>query len=636
LAGILAVLRFPDPADPQGGRQSATEEAAARLEELERERPKGPWERTAVLVGHGGAVALSAAAGGDPPPNAGGADRNRNRKLDQRITDLGWVAGCTAETGSALQAVVASGPARGALARMAGGRMADEPALLPYPYAALSWDGEEVVAELDELGAWPLYYRWLTPSTLAVATAALPLARLAPVARFDPEAVVEALTFGQVIGKRSLFGGVSALPPGARARFRRMETRIERTLPPDRPLARRSIEQAADEIHQALAVAVATTLAASPPGTPAVLLSGGLDSRLVLAHLTQAGAEPHAFTFGTNAAADVQLARAVTAELRTPHTVHDWTPAAFTAILPAAIALTDGQVPAHHVHGTDLLPELRRQAGAEWNGFAGDAILGGSFAHPRYGLPGPLAPRLFAAFNQLLRPEELGQVLRPASARDLAHHPRSALATALDWIPDGPPAERARRFLLAERVGRLAAAGLALDRHYLPVAIPFAAAPVLRQMHELQLAERRFGRALAQALVRHFPRLAAIPWQRTGMRPGTPWFLAALYRAGWKGLSAAGIGRGPGLVDYGAWWRGPIAPLRAQLLQSPALAGSGILAPDRLAELAAAPPRTPRAVARDGVLMALAITAELLTGQRALPATDPAAGQRSASDPARA
>jgi hypothetical protein len=389
--------------------------------------------------------------------------------------------------------------------------------------------------------------------------------------------------------------------------------------PADPPAGGRSLPQVADRIQDALSAAIGDALreCAGPAG---VLLSGGLDSRLVLAHLAGAGALPTAWTFGAPEAADVRLAGAVARELQVPHTIHPWTPTALARVLPDCVALTDGQVPVHHLHGTDLLPLLRREAAAEWNGFAGDAILGGSFVHPRYGLPGPLAPRLFTAFNQVLRPPDLTRILAP-QLRELARHPAAALAAALAAIPPGPPPERARAFLLQERVARLAAVGLALDRHVLPVRTPFAAGPVLAVMHELTLAERRFGRALAQTLVRHFPRLGAIPWQRTGARPGTPWPLAALRRAGWRWLARGGIGRGPGLVDYGAWWRGPLAGLRAELLQSPALRAAGILDSSALARLAAGEPHTARDVARDGVLMALAMAAELLAGERPIPRT---------------
>jgi hypothetical protein len=88
-------------------------------------------------------------------------------------------------------------------------------------------------------------------------------------------------------------------------------------------------------------------------------------------------------------------------------------------------------------------------------------------------------------------------------------------------------------------------------------------------------------------------------------------------------------------VDYGEWWRGPLAALRAELLSSPALAASGVLDPDALARLAAEAPHAPRAVARDGVLMALAISAEYLSGRRPIPRPALAA-ETPISDPARA
>jgi asparagine synthase (glutamine-hydrolysing) len=366
-----------------------------------------------------------------------------------------------------------------------------------------------------------------------------------------------------------------------------------------------------------------------------VLLSGGLDSRLVLAHLVRAGARPRAYTFGEPETADAVLAARVAAELRVPHTFAPWTPAALGEVIAHAVWLTDGQVPAHHLHGTDLLPVLRREVAVQWNGFAGDAILGGSFAHPRYSLPGALAPRLFAAFNRILREEDFARLLTPEAARALAGHPRVALAAALARTPEGPAPERARRFLLAERVGRLAAVGLALDRHYLPVALPFATEPVLGVMHALRLAERRYGRALSRALVRHFPPLATIPWQRTGARPGTPWPLAAAFRATSRVRARARGRQGSGIADYGAWFRGPMQASVAGLLASAALSDSRLFAPRALTALAASDFRSPRDVALAGVLMSLAIALEIAAGQRA-PAAELESGREARPISARA
>ena len=205
-------------------------------------------------------------------------------------------------------------------------------------------------------------------------------------------------------------------------------------------------------------------------------------------------------------------------------------------------------------------------------------------------------------------------MLAPAAAAELAGAPQAALAAALDRVPPGPAAERARRFLLAERVGRLAAAGLAIDRHYLPVITPYAHEPVLSAMAEMRMAERRFGRALAHTLVRHFPRLATIPWQRTGAPPGTPWPLAALRRQ----IIALGHRRGRGgsrpLADYRAWFAGPLAPLCRRHLLSPALRDRALFSADALARLTAAPLQGGRDAALVGTLLSLAVAAEILDG----------------------
>jgi asparagine synthase (glutamine-hydrolysing) len=445
----------------------------------------------------------------------------------------------------------------------------------------------------------------------------LPLALLAPVSDFDPEGVAELLSVGQLFGRRTLFREVEALPPGARYTIEADSVRRGRFRPADSPAPRRPLDRAADEI---LAALDEITERGSPPGAmPGVLLSGGLDSRLVLALLVRHGQAARAITFGQPRSTDLSYARRVTEVLGVPHRIADWTPEGLGRVLAHAVALTDGQVAAIHFHGMDVLDGLRSEVTSQWNGFAGDAILGGSFAHPRYALPGPssLPARLFASLNRILRPEELGRLLAREAARELESHPEEAVAAALEATPSGPPAERARHFLLDQRVGRLAAAGLALDRHYLEVRTPYAEEPALAVMRRLRISERRYGRALCQVLVRHFPRLAAIPWQRTGARPGTPWPVAALIRFTWRLWQRASAGhRSAAVADYVGWLDGPLRPTRRELLMSPSLSERSLFSKRGLEALAEGPVRDARDASLNGVMMALGVTAEILDGKR--------------------
>jgi hypothetical protein len=256
-------------------------------------------------------------------------------------------------------------------------------------------------------------------------------------------------------------------------------------------------------------------------------------------------------------------------------------------------------------------------ARAQWNGFAGDAVLGGSFSHPRYLVPGDPIERLARALSRSMPASGLGTVLNRETAGLLRDHPRAAIRAAFELTSAaGGDAERVRRFLLAERVGRLAAAGLALDRHHLPTLTPFATAPVLALMHELTPAERRFGRALGCALARHHPSLARIPWQRTGAPPGTPWPIAYLARSVWRAGSRVRLMRGPEPFDYGSWFEGPLRGLVNEILTGGGLASLGCFDGAALGEVASGSIRSTRRTALVGVLLSLGIAADIVRGAR--------------------
>lgn len=612
MAGLFAVVLFASPGDP-----NSAVAAERLLAHIKATRPAARWERVATAIAGSGAFAVIAAGREETADSPGMSPPAAPLPVPgSGLRDLGNAA--LAVAGGACALAVAGGPAAPLVERLLAEMLRGScPAtwrqtLLPFPHAALSFDGERLAMALDPLGAWPVYVRRL-PGGLAIGTAALPLARLAPARDLDPAGVTELLAFGQLLGNRTLYADVEALPPGARVLATRAGIEVTRIELASAPAPRRAIGAAADSLLAALTAAVEQSL--GPGETPGLLLSGGLDSRLLLALLAARSPLMTALTFGEPGSADEIYARRAATTAQVPHHVAPWTAGALARVLPHAVALTDGQVPAVHFHGTDILPALRRTATSEWNGFAGDAILGGSFAHPRYELPGPLPARLFATFNRILRPAELARVLAPAAVANLAGHPTAALAAALDRVPPGPAADRARRFLLAERVGRLAAAGLAIDRHYLPVVTPYAQEPALAAMAAMRLAEQRFGRALAHVLVRHFPRLAAIPWQRTGVPPGTPWPLAALNRKRLALGRRFGRPGGRPLADYAAWFDGPLAPLRRQLLLSPSLLERTLFSADALTRLVRAPVKTGRDAALAGTLVSLALAAEILDGK---------------------
>lgn len=486
------------------------------------------------------------------------------------------------------------------------------------PGASIRIDADALTATTDLIGSHPLHVRRIGTRTY-VATSAIALALLEPTCDVDPESVAMLLVYGQLLGTRTLFSGVEAIPAGTRwviprrERDRaRQETRVAWTAPEERaePPRRRA---------QRLLDAVTEAIRDTPDSPGALLLSGGLDSRLIAALATREGRALRAVTFGERGSADMTIARRVAAHIGLAHEVAPSTPEALVRTLDHSAALTDGSVSALHFQGVDVLPHLQREVGAEWNGFAGDAVLGGTFAHVRY--LGISSERLRARLHRALSGTvvDLSGALDPPLATDAERLARAALEHTITRterelqrsLGMARSDDVAWRVLMAERVGRLAATGLALDRHYLPVIAPFAHHAVLACMQTMQRSDRRFSRLFRLALGDADPVLARMPWQRVGAPPAWPWPFLAAARSVRRIAERARLVRRAPLIDYATWLRGPLADLRRSRLRS--LAGRPPFSPDLLHRAERAP-ETAADVRIDGILMAMGSVVAVLDG----------------------
>jgi len=114
-------------------------------------------------------------------------------------------------------------------------------------------------------------------------------------------------------------------------------------------------------------------------GRVGLTLSGGLDSRALLAAMPDLGYPVPAVTFGKKGCADVRIAAMVTKKTNASHYVFElrpdnWFPPRFKGVW-----WTDGQLSFIHMHGIEFMPEIKKLFDVHMNGFAGDAVLGGSF-----------------------------------------------------------------------------------------------------------------------------------------------------------------------------------------------------------------------------------------------------------------
>ena len=170
-------------------------------------------------------------------------------------------------------------------------------------FAFVIWDRmtNDVFAARDQIGVKPFYF-WCDSEMFVACSEIRPLIRHEAVGRyFDPEGVIEYLSFGNNLGQRTLIAGIEVLPPGHTLRITEGRLAIAEywdVLPiSDGPVSAR---QAEEELAALLDESVAMSLVSDVP--VGLTLSGGIDSSLVAAlavrHVSPASLTAYCVSFG--------------------------------------------------------------------------------------------------------------------------------------------------------------------------------------------------------------------------------------------------------------------------------------------------------------------------------------------------
>jgi asparagine synthase (glutamine-hydrolysing) len=167
-------------------------------------------------------------------------------------------------------------------------------------FALALWDAgrERLVLARDRLGKKPLLWTRLADGTLAFASELKALLRLPGVVRdVDLEAIDAYLALQYVPGDRTALRGINKLLPGHVLVAEGDGERIERYWQPTPAAGSASEAEWLDRVRTTVAEAVRKRLVADVP--LGALLSGGIDSSIVVALMAKASSEPvRTFTVG--------------------------------------------------------------------------------------------------------------------------------------------------------------------------------------------------------------------------------------------------------------------------------------------------------------------------------------------------
>lgn len=372
------------------------------------------------------------------------------------------------------------------------------------PPFRLAWqDGDTVRAAADHqgLGHW---FTWTAPGVAVIADSATAIAR-----RFglgvDTMALAGLALTGAMVGLDSAIAGVGKLAAGSIAELAGGGLSLSAMPPPSRLAA------PAD----AIAAAVARLRAAHDVAE--IELSGGWDSRLMLAALPAADRPgTTGFTIGTADAPDVIVAAHLAAHTGMRHVIVDqWAlgrlPAAdFAAVLHSAAARDDFTANPLDRAGVNVI-NAGRPPVARFSGQNGEILRG--FYYP--GQP------LDAAPSASLAARVIGWRIISNDLVDPALFDPAWLATARAAITarlteqllggdDASWGDALDRFYLDQRMHRWCGTAVSATLGRRPVLLPFFDADVLALARATPAAQKNASRFVAQEIARLDPGLAAI------------------------------------------------------------------------------------------------------------------------------
>ncbi|SDT59630.1 asparagine synthase-related protein [Bradyrhizobium canariense] len=361
--------------------------------------------------------------------------------------------------------------------------------------------------------------------------------------RIDHSALHDFIEIGYMTEDRSWFEGVTLLPSASLLTWdiRGQGITLQRYWWWDRikPFSDRINEsEIAEELGNRFAEAVERRV--RPNENAGLFLSGGLDSRAILAAMPNDSDPVHVMTFGVDGCLDrILAARAASVRGAVSHQFalddRNW-----LSPRVEAVWLSDGQHDLMHMHGIEAVPLIHGHFDVNMTGFGGDSTIGGSY----------------------LRGDALDcQITAERAAKFMGCNP-----SRLEIGNQYSSLNKLDYYFLQNRVRRFLYGAVALSTPLgLPSRMPFYDNRLIEFVYSLPDTLRYGSRIYRRMLLSRFPEyFGSIPWQKTGVPIGYPDKLTKLIHYGKRvrrklSVLTGGLVANPyhlhGFSDYDEWIR---------------------------------------------------------------------------------
>lgn len=452
----------------------------------------------------------------------------------------------------------------------------------------------------DRLGLYPLYYSEVGDGILFSSGVRALLADPELSRKVDLAAINQFLVFDHVLDERTLLKNVHLLPQASLLTFqdRKLDIKPYWTLQYPESYKPQSESDYLEGLVHHLRKAVKRQHTGNE--SAGLLLSGGLDSRILLPLLHEASADKlHTFTFGIPNCDDARFAGEAAAKTGTRHHFFELKPDWLIHHCERAVELTDGLGNIINLHALSTLEEELPYAQILFKGLVGDAILGWAITRQMWGdyaLEDPSKVHLEAYRMQSITFDltEQEKIYTPSFRNEVGDAVYQSMKSGMIRSNVNQLANQRLYFDLTQRVPRMTIKGAEVLRSRCIVRLPFADNDFVDFALTVPpgfLFERHLSKAMMR---RYFAELAKIPFtpyrlpivscMRDIIQQGKQIASWHLRKAGLSWLAE----RGPrSYKDYDNWLRGILREWMQDILLSPRSLERGYFNPEFVKNLVA-------------------------------------------------
>ncbi|OQY93916.1 MAG: hypothetical protein B6D39_02320 [Anaerolineae bacterium UTCFX2] len=467
------------------------------------------------------------------------------------------------------------------------------------------WDARQrkLLITNDRLGLYPLYYAQTAQGFSFASGVRALLADPALPRRPDRVGIAQFLTFDHLLDDHTLLDSAKLLPQASLLTLQdgRLQIRPYWKLQYTEQHELRDIEQEVERLNHLLEQAVRRQTRDDLP--KGLLLSGGLDSRMLLAELAETlpAGQLDTFTWGIPGCDDCRAARELAAIAKARHHFYKLGPEWLAEKAEEAVRLTDGLGNVINLHAIAAAPQEGAISRVLFKGFLGDAMFG--FAIVRRFWANYDAQNAFAAHLSTHRelgvitfdPPEHASLFTPDFQNAVGDAVFESYRAGMKRSGASQLATQRLYFDLTQRVPRMTINGVEVVRAYAAARLPFADYDLLDFSFQLPPGYT-FERYIAyRAFTEKFARYAKVPNPVTGLpliscardillrgRDNLRWHLQA------RGLDKLLGPESRPYKDYNGWFRRELRGWVEGLLLDPHSLDRGFFQPEYIRQVVSA------------------------------------------------